>query len=80
MLLAAAERMQAKAPRVFVAGGWYDVVVPFAIAEGLVRDGACDSCEIELHDYPAGHMIYVDPAAHEALADDLHRWFAAERR
>lgn len=73
MLAAASEG--GHGPRVFVAGGWYDVVVPFTTARRLAHEGAFGGCEVELRDYPGGHMIYIDPAAHAALVGDLRAWF-----
>lgn len=67
-------------PRVFVAGGWFDAVVPFGVARRLAAERAFGACELELHDYPAGHMIYVDVAAHAELAGDLRRWLEQTRR
>ena len=62
-------------PRVFVAGGWFDTVVPFGVALRLAKDGAFGDCELELRDYAAGHMIYVDGEAHAELVADLRSWF-----
>lgn len=62
-------------PRVFVAGGWFDTVVPFGVALRLAAEDAFGDCELELRDYAAGHMIYVDAAAHAELVADLRSWF-----
>lgn len=62
-------------PRVFIAGGWYDLVVQFGVARRLAKEGAFGQCDLEVRDYPAGHMIYVDQEAHEQLVADLRTWF-----
>ncbi len=67
-------------PRVFVAGGWYDLVVRFATARRHAKEGAFGACDIELHDYPAGHMIYVDKKAHAMLTTDIRAWLEAGDR
>lgn len=76
-----ATRMVAKAckdgggPRVFVAGGWYDMVCQFAVARRLAKDGAFGKCDVTVRDYPGGHMIYVDPDGHRQLVADLRTWY-----
>jgi len=61
--------------RVFIAGGWYDLVTPFAIARRFHAEGAFGRCDVEVRDYPAGHVIYADPRAHRELARDIRTWF-----
>lgn len=67
--------MHGGGPRVFVAGGWYDLVVQFGVARRFLKEGAFGKCDVEVRDYPAGHMIYVDLKAHEQLVADLRTWF-----
>ncbi len=62
-------------PRVFIAGGWYDLVTPFAISRRLEREGAFGGADVTVTDYPAGHVIYADPEAHDDLARDLREWW-----
>ncbi len=62
-------------PRVLIAGGWYDLVTPFAIARRLASEGAFGECDVTVADYPAGHVIYADPDAHRALTEDLREWW-----
>lgn len=62
-------------PRVFIAGGWYDLVVRFATARRLKNEGAFGKCDVMVRDYPGGHMIYVDPQGHRELVADLRTWF-----
>jgi len=65
-----------RAPRVFLAGGWYDLVTPFTTNRRLAAARAFGSCDVEVRDYPAGHVIYADRIAHEAFAADVRRWLA----
>lgn len=67
-----------RGPRVFIAGGWFDIVVPFAAARRLRQEGAFGKCEVVVRDYPGGHALYVDPAAHKSLIRDL-RWWLGRR-
>lgn len=67
-----------RGPRVFVASGWYDLVVPFAIARRLQQEGAFGSCEVIVKDYPGGHALYVDPDAHQAFIADLRSWLGCK--
>jgi len=62
-------------PRVFIAGGWYDLVVRFATARRLKQEGAFGKSDVTVRDYPGGHMIYVDPQGHQELVRDLRNWF-----
>jgi len=64
-----------RATRVFIAGGWYDLVTPFAISRRLAREGAFGDADITVTDYPAGHVIYADHDAHDDLAHDLREWW-----
>jgi len=75
MIAAAHER--GAGPRVFVAGGWYDLVTPFATAHRLLAEGAFGAAPVEVRDYPAGHVVYADDEAHAALAADLRAWMSA---
>ncbi len=63
-------------PRVFIAGGWYDLVTPFATNRRLAAEGEFGDCEIEVRDYAAGHVIFADEDAHEELAEDVRAWLA----
>ena len=67
-----------RGPRLFVASGWYDTIVPFAIARRLQQDGAFGSCEVIVKDYPGGHALYVDADAHKAFVSDLRSWLGCE--
>ncbi|MFT4515160.1 MAG: pimeloyl-ACP methyl ester carboxylesterase [Planctomycetota bacterium] len=67
-----------RGPRVFVASGWYDMIVPFTIARRLQQQGAFGSCEVIVKDYPGGHALYVDPDAHKAFIADLRSWLGCK--
>lgn len=65
-----------RAPRVFLAGGWYDLVTPFTTNRRLAAARSFGSCDVEVREYAAGHVIYADPAAHEAFVRDVRRWLS----
>ena len=67
-----------RGPRLFVASGWFDLIVPFAIARRLQQEGAFGSCEVIVKDYPGGHALYVDPDAHKAFIADLRSWLGCK--
>ncbi|MEQ9617134.1 MAG: hypothetical protein RLN60_03770 [Phycisphaerales bacterium] len=66
------------APRVFIAGGWYDFVTPFGANRRLADRGAFGRALVTVRDYPGGHVIYADDQAHAALAEDLRDWWASQ--
>lgn len=64
--------------RVFSANGIYDLATPFFATEySLAHLGINPALKthISYGYYPAGHMIYLNPAAHAALAADLARFY-----
>ncbi|MEM9064220.1 MAG: hypothetical protein AAGB51_01885 [Planctomycetota bacterium] len=61
-------------PSVFIAGGWYDLVTPFATNRRLAESGAFGRADVTVRDFPAGHVIYADPRSHEGLVSDLRLW------
>lgn len=63
-----------RGPRLFIASGWFDTVVPFAIARRLHQEGRFGSCEVIVEDYPGGHAVYVDAEAHREFIEDLRSW------
>jgi carboxypeptidase C (cathepsin A) len=77
--LAAAMRTN---PRLKVANyaGYYDLATPFAAAEyefAHLPIPAALRANIEFHHYPAGHMMYDDPASLARLHDDVARFLRA---
>ncbi len=69
--------------RVFSANGLYDLATPFFATEySLAHLGVNEALQrhIQFGYYPCGHMIYLNPAAHAALARDLARFYSAAAR
>lgn len=66
--------------RVFVANGYYDLATPFAATEytldHLAWDGDAVS-RVEMHYFPAGHMMYIHRPSREKLKADLAAFYAA---
>jgi len=64
--------------RVFSANGIYDLATPFFATEySLTHLGIAPELQshITYGYYPAGHMIYINPAAHAALKHDLAAFY-----
>jgi carboxypeptidase C (cathepsin A) len=64
--------------RVFSANGIYDLATPFFATEySLAHLGLNPALQshISFGYYPAGHMIYLNPAAHAALKADLVKFY-----
>jgi carboxypeptidase C (cathepsin A) len=65
--------------RVFVASGYYDLACPMGTVE-YERDHidreANGRDRVEIHRYPAGHMMYINPLALRQLKTDLTGFFA----
>lgn len=66
-------------PRLKVAtyAGYFDLATPFFAAEYELAHlpiPAALRANLELHHYPAGHMMYDDPASLKALHDDVARF------
>ena len=75
----ALRRTMAKNPflKVFVACGYYDMATPFAASEFNFSHLAYDrqvTDRASFGYYEAGHMIYIRPAAHKALKNDVARF------
>jgi len=62
--------------RVLVASGLYDIATTFFAAETNVQRSTMDLARVELHTYPAGHMMYVNQSALVELAADLRAFVA----
>lgn len=65
--------------RVQMHAGLYDLATPFAAAEYELQHLPIPDAlraNITVHRYPAGHMMYDDPASLKALHDDVARFVA----
>jgi len=65
--------------RVLVASGLYDIATTFYGADYNVRRSTLDLSRVELHRYPAGHMMYVNEPARDQLTKDLCAFVTAPR-
>lgn len=63
--------------RVFVASGLYDVATTFFGAEYSVRRSTMDRSRVEMHRYPAGHMMYVNRPAFAELTRAMREFVAS---
>jgi carboxypeptidase C (cathepsin A) len=66
--------------RVFSANGYYDAVTPFlqtrlTFESMPVSKGDLD--RLSVHNYPSGHMVYLDNASRTAMKMDLAPFYAA---
>lgn len=73
-----AARAQRPSLRVLFAGGYADLVTPYAVSQYLIDqmkplDGAAP---VELKVYAGGHMMYLRPASRQALARDVRTLFS----
>jgi len=60
--------------KVMIANGYYDLATPFFATEYTVSHLGLEPelrDHIHLTYYPAGHMMYIDPASHEKLKNDV---------
>ena len=55
--------------RVFIANGLYDVATSFFASEYEVQRSTMDLKRVELHRFPAGHMMYVHHPTRAALVE-----------
>lgn len=65
--------------KVAMQAGLYDLATPFFAAEYELQQLPIPSAlraNIEVHHYPAGHMMYDDPASAKALHDNVVRFLA----
>ena len=66
--------------KLLAVNGLYDLATPFAGAEydiGHMMLGANELQNIRYTYYPAGHMMYIDPASARQLKADLATFYAA---
>jgi len=65
--------------RVFSANGYYDGVTPFFQTLINFQNMPLASAQIEsnltFHNYPSGHMVYLDDASRTAVRADLSSFF-----
>jgi carboxypeptidase C (cathepsin A) len=64
--------------KVFVANGYFDLACPMGTAEFERErlDPSVDPSRMEMHRYPSGHMVYINPVALHQLKLDLTAYFA----
>ena len=65
--------------RVFSANGIYDLATPFFATEytlGHLGINPALQSHIDYGYYPSGHMVYLNPVAHAALAHDLTAFYS----
>jgi carboxypeptidase C (cathepsin A) len=66
--------------KVFVANGYFDLACPMGTAE-YERDRldpSVDPTRMEMHRYPSGHMVYINPVALHQLKLDLTQYFSGK--
>jgi carboxypeptidase C (cathepsin A) len=64
--------------RVFIAAGYYDLATPYFAAEHTLAQldlAEASRKHIEMHRYPAGHMMYVHQASLKSLSTDLEGFY-----
>lgn len=64
--------------KIFVASGIYDLVTPFSGADYCFTHLGLPKIfysNVQLEDYPAGHMMYLDKAVHVKLKNDLVKFY-----
>jgi carboxypeptidase C (cathepsin A) len=62
--------------RVFIANGLYDVATTFYASEYEVQRSTMDLKRVELHRFPAGHMMYVHHPTQVALLKAIREFIA----
>jgi len=67
--------------RVFLGVGLYDLATPFFSQEYIIDHlGLDDKSQIQVHTYPAGHMMYIDETSMKALHNDLKTFFQGDKK
>ncbi len=64
--------------KVFVASGYYDLATPYFATDHTMNHLELDSTlrkNIEIHYYPAGHMMYVHEPSLKKLRQDLEQFY-----
>ncbi|WP_395338640.1 S10 family peptidase [Ningiella sp. W23] len=62
--------------RIFVANGYYDLATPFFATEYSMNHAGIDKSRLEMHYYPAGHMMYIHHPSLENLANDMRAFLS----
>ncbi|MEE3625142.1 peptidase S10 [Nitrospirillum sp. BR 11752] len=63
--------------KVFMAGGWYDICVPFFSNENAMNANGVPTDRVTFSYYEAGHMMYLNRAALDKLTDDVRHFVRA---
>lgn len=67
--------------RVFSANGTYDAVTPFFQTilnfDNMPLQSSHARGDLEIHNYPSGHMVYLDDGSRAAMKSDLAKFYAA---
>ncbi|WP_262694739.1 S10 family peptidase [Kordiimonas aquimaris] len=64
--------------RVLVASGYYDLITPFLDAEYTIARHGIDTSRVTMTYYEAGHAMYVNEDAFDALIKDMRAFIASE--
>lgn len=64
--------------RILIANGYFDLATPFFATENTIADNGIDADRVEMHYYPSGHMMYVEPESLAKLAQDLRRFYQVD--
>jgi carboxypeptidase C (cathepsin A) len=69
--------------KVFSANGYFDAVTPFFQTflnfEGMPLDDPAALGNLSVHNYPSGHMVYLDNASRSAMKGDLAAFYGSTR-
>ena len=65
--------------RVFIANGMYDVATTFYASEYEVQRSTMDLKRVELHRFPAGHMMYVHHPTQSALLKAIREFIVGKQ-
>lgn len=60
--------------KVFMAGGWYDLSVPFFSNENAMHSNGVPADRVSFHYYEAGHMMYLNRQALDKLTEDIRHF------
>lgn len=64
--------------KVMVCSGYYDLATPFFATEYTASHLGLDAAlakNLEIHEYPAGHMMYIEEGSLAKLGQDVRRFF-----
>ena len=63
--------------KIFVSGGYFDLVVPFEINRWLIDHLPVGRDRVTFKVYPGGHMLYSRPASRAALKSDVAAFYGS---